>query len=52
MFNPKFIVSATIFITLLIVTSTIKNKTRILEKKITNLNIKVVSKKKISMKAN
>ena len=46
MFNSKFIVSATIFITLLIVTSTIKNKTRILEKKITNLNIKILSKKK------
>ena len=46
MFNPKFIVSATIFITLLIVTSTIKNKTRILEKKITNLILKFIQKKR------
>ena len=46
MFNTKFIISTTIFITLLVVTSAIKNKTRILEKKITNLNFKILSKKK------
>tara|TARA_B100001063_G_scaffold94740_1_gene88397 strand:+ start:222 stop:563 length:342 start_codon:yes stop_codon:yes gene_type:complete len=46
MFNTKFIISTTIFITLLIVTSAIKNKTRILEKKITNINFKILSKKK------
>ena len=52
MFNTKFIISTTIFITLLVVTSAIKNKTRVLEKKITNLNLKILSKKKISMRAN
>ena len=46
MFNTKFIISTTIFITLLILTSAIKNKTRILEKKITNINFKILSKKK------
>ena len=46
MFNTKFIISTTIFITLLVVTSAIKNKTRILEKKITNINFKILSKKK------
>jgi hypothetical protein len=46
MFNTKFIISTTIFITLLIVTSAVKNKTRILEKKIKNLNFKILSKKK------
>ena len=46
MFNTKFIISTTIFVTLLIVTSAIKNKTRILEKKITNINFKILSKKK------
>ena len=33
MFKTKFIISSIIFVTFLIVTSTIKNKTRILEKK-------------------
>ena len=34
MFNSKFIISTIIFLILLIVTSIIKNQTRILEKKI------------------
>ena len=40
MFKMKFIISATVFIFFLIVTSTIKNKTRIIEKNILNLNKK------------
>ena len=46
MFKTKFIISSSIFILLLVITSAIKNKTRILEKKITNINIKIISKKK------
>ena len=46
MFKMKFIISATVFIFFLIVTSTIKNKTRIIEKNISNLNKKVLTKKK------
>ena len=42
MFRTKIIISITIFITFLILTSVIKNKTRIIEKKILNLN-KVIS---------
>ena len=34
MFKSKFIISLTVFILFLIFTSTIKNKTRIIEKKI------------------
>tara|TARA_B100000963_G_scaffold356447_1_gene376582 strand:+ start:3177 stop:3518 length:342 start_codon:yes stop_codon:yes gene_type:complete len=45
-FKSKFIVSVSIFVSLLIITSALKNKTRILEKQITNLNIKIFSKKK------
>ena len=45
MFKTKLIISISIFITFLIITSVIKNKTRILEKEITNLNLKILSKK-------
>ena len=38
MFKMKFIIVISIFISLLLVTSTIKNKTRVIEKNISNLN--------------
>ena len=46
MFKTKFIISSIIFVTFLIVTSTIKNKTRILEKKITTLKVNILVKEK------
>tara|TARA_B100001057_G_scaffold458742_1_gene508311 strand:+ start:2964 stop:3302 length:339 start_codon:yes stop_codon:yes gene_type:complete len=46
MFNIKFLISSIIFVSLLIITSTIKNKTRIIEKNITSLNKIILSKKK------
>ena len=46
MFNSKFIISTFIFVIFLIITSTIKNKTRIIEKKILNLNIEILTKTK------
>ena len=46
MFNLKFILSITIFISLLIVTSFIKNQSRIIEKKILKINSQVISKEK------
>ena len=46
MLNKKLIIYSVIFITLLIITSTIKNKTRIIEKKISNLSKQVWIKKK------
>ena len=45
MFKLKFIISITIFFTFLVITSIIKNKTRILEKHIFNLNSKILIKK-------
>ena len=45
MFKKKFITSTIIIITFLVITSVIKNKTRIIEKQISNLNIKILSKK-------
>ena len=49
MFKIKFLISITIFITFLIATSTIKNKTRIIEKQIINLNkVKTINEKKIN----
>ncbi len=49
MFKIKFLISITIFITFLIATSTIKNKTRIIEKQIINLNkVKTMNEKKIN----
>ena len=41
MFNKKIYVSSLIFLILLIFTSFIKNETRLLEKKIYNLNHKI-----------
>ena len=46
MFKPKFIISSIIFISLLIITSAIKNKTHIIEKKISNLKTVIFVKKK------
>ena len=46
MFKSKFIISLTVFILFLIFTSTIKNKTRIIEKKILNLNVNILHTKK------
>ena len=46
MFNPRFIVAISIFILFLVITSAVKNKTRILEKQISNLNTKILNKKK------
>ena len=52
MFKTKLIISISIFISFLIITSAIKNKTRIIEKEISSLNIKIFSKKIILMKLN
>ena len=46
MFKTKLIISTSIFITLLIITSAIKNKTRVIEKKISQLNSEILLKKK------
>ena len=45
MFKTKLIISLAIFATFLIVTSAIKNETRLIEKKISNLNAKIKIKK-------
>ena len=44
MFKMKFIIVITVFISFLLVTSTIKNKTRVIEKNISNLNTKIFIK--------
>ena len=41
MFKTKLIITITIFVIFLVVTSAIKNETRILEKKISHLNAKI-----------
>ena len=46
MFKKNYIICTILFLTFLIITSFIKNKSRLLEKKITNLNIKIASKEK------
>ena len=46
MFNIKFLITSLTIIAFLIITSTIKNKTRIIEKKISKLNAKIISKEK------
>ncbi len=46
MFKTKFIISISIFVIFLIITSAIKNKTRIIEKQISNLNTNILLKKK------
>ncbi len=43
MFKTRFIISSIVFIIFLIITSTIKNKTRIIEKQIFNLNTTISS---------
>jgi len=45
-FRSKIIICVTIFTTFLVLTSAIKNKTRIIEKQIMYLNNKILSKKK------
>ena len=42
MFKTKFIISLSIFLVFLVITSTVKNKTRVIEKKISNLNSKIL----------
>ena len=44
MFKMKFIIASSIFILFLIVTSTIKNKTRVIEKNISSLTTNVIIK--------
>ena len=46
MLKTKFIISSIIFIVFLITTSAVKNETRILEKKITNLSNDILLKRK------
>ena len=46
MFKMKFIIALSVFISLLVVTSTIKNKTRVIEKNISNLTTKIFIKTK------
>tara|TARA_B100001063_G_C16477037_1_gene410679 strand:- start:63 stop:401 length:339 start_codon:yes stop_codon:yes gene_type:complete len=46
MFKTKFIISITLLITFLVITSIIKNQTRIIEKQISNLNKQILKKKR------
>ena len=46
MFKTKLLITISLFSAFLIFTSLVKNKTRILEKKIINVNLKIISKKK------
>ena len=46
MFKTKIIITTTLIITFLILTSIVKNKTRVLEKQIINLNSKIALKEK------
>ncbi len=46
MYKKKIIISITFFVSFLIITSIIKNKTRVIEKKIFNINEKILLKKK------
>jgi hypothetical protein len=46
MFKTKFLVSTVVFVIFLVTTSAIKNKTRIIEKKISILHTKILSKEK------
>ena len=45
MFKTKIIISLSLFVTLMIITSAIKNKARFIEKQIVSLNIKILAKK-------
>ena len=47
MFKIKFLTSITIFVIFLLTTSTIKNKTRIIEKKIESINKVILINEKI-----
>ena len=46
MFRTKFMISISIFVILLLATSVIKNKTRVIEKQISNLNKIILVKEK------
>ena len=46
MFKMKFIIASSIFISFLLITSTIKNKTRVIEKNILNLSKIILFKTK------
>ncbi len=46
MFKTKLIISISVFVSFLIITSIIKNKTRVIEKETLNLNIEILNKKK------
>ena len=46
MFKARLIISISVFVIFLIITSAIKNKTRILEKEIKNLNLEILFKEK------
>lgn len=46
MFKIRFIISLIVIVTFLIITSVVKNETRVIEKKILNLNSKILIKKK------
>ena len=46
MFRAKLIISIMVFVTLLIITSIIKNKTRIIEKQILKTNKEILLKKR------
>ncbi len=46
MFKMKFTIVVTIFISFLLITSIIKNKTRVIEKNISNLSTKILIKTK------
>ena len=51
MFKTKFLICLSIFISFLLVTSSIKNKTRIIEKEISNINSTILEKEKKLNKA-
>tara|TARA_B100000963_G_C22598497_1_gene659079 strand:+ start:14 stop:352 length:339 start_codon:yes stop_codon:yes gene_type:complete len=46
MFKTKFIISSLVFVSFLLITSMVKNKTRVIEKQILNLNSKIILKEK------
>ena len=46
MFKKKYIICTTLFLAFLIITSFTKNKSRLLEKQITKLHMKILSKEK------
>ena len=46
MFKTKYIICTTLFVAFLIITSFVKNKSRLLEKKIANLSIEITAKEK------